>query len=61
MGIKKKKQRQKIGRAEMKFLRNVTRFVLKDEIRNTVIRNKLNISNLNNRIKDNRQLDSSSY
>jgi hypothetical protein len=49
-----KKQRQKIETAEMKFLRNVAGYTLKDQIRNTVIRNELKIFSVNNRIQNNR-------
>jgi hypothetical protein len=49
-----KKQRQKIETAEIKFLRNVTRYTLKDKIRNTMIRNELKIFSVNNRIQNNR-------
>jgi hypothetical protein len=49
-----KKQRQKIETAEKKFLRNVSGYTLKDQIRNTVIRNELNIFSENNRIQNNR-------
>jgi hypothetical protein len=45
-----KKQRQKIETAEMKFLRNVAGHTLKDQIRNTVIRNELKIFSVNNRL-----------
>jgi hypothetical protein len=48
-----KKQRQKIETAEMKFLRNVAGCTLKDQIRNTVIRNELKIFSVNNRIQNN--------
>jgi hypothetical protein len=46
-----KKQMQK---TETKFLRNVTGRTLKDQTRSTVIRNGLNIFNLNNRIQNSR-------
>jgi hypothetical protein len=49
-----KKQRQKIETAEMKFLRNVAGYTLKDQIRNTVIRNELKVFSLNNRIQNSR-------
>jgi hypothetical protein len=49
-----KKQRQKIETAEIKFLRNVARYTLKDKIRNTVIRNELKIFSVNNRIQNKR-------
>jgi hypothetical protein len=38
----------------LKFLRNVAGYTLKDQIRNTVIRNELKIFSVNNRIKKNR-------
>jgi hypothetical protein len=38
----------------MKFLRNVAGYTLQDKIRNTAIRNEINIFNLNNRIQNNR-------
>jgi hypothetical protein len=38
----------------MKFLRNVAGYTLKDQIRNTVIRNELKIFSVNSRIQNNR-------
>jgi hypothetical protein len=38
----------------MKVLRNVARYMTDNKIRNTVIRNKLSIFNLNNRIQENK-------
>jgi hypothetical protein len=48
-----KKQTQETGTVAMKFLRNVAGYLIKDLIRNNVIRNELNIFNLNNRITEN--------
>jgi hypothetical protein len=45
-----RKQRQKIEIPEMKFLITVVGYTLRDQIRNTVIRNNRNIFSLNNRI-----------
>jgi hypothetical protein len=47
-----KKQRQKSETAEMKLLRNVARYTLKDQIRNTVIIKRTKY--INNRIQNNR-------
>jgi hypothetical protein len=49
-----KKQRQKIETAEIIFLRNVAGYTLTYQIRNTVIRNELEIFSVNNRIQNNR-------
>jgi hypothetical protein len=38
--------------AKKKILRNMARYMTEDQIRNTAIRNKLSIFNLNNRIKE---------
>jgi hypothetical protein len=45
----KKKQEAKIESAETKFLRNVASYTREDPIRNTRIREELNILNLNNK------------
>jgi hypothetical protein len=37
----KKKQREKMETTEMEFLMNVAEYTLKDQIRNTVIRDEL--------------------
>jgi hypothetical protein len=46
----KKKQETKIENAEMKFLRCVAGYTRKDQVRNTKIREELNIFNLNSKI-----------
>jgi hypothetical protein len=48
-----RKQKQKLETTEMKFLTNVAGYKLKDQIRNTVIRNEL-IFNLSNIVPNNR-------
>jgi hypothetical protein len=45
-----KKQEAKIETAEMKFLRSVAGYITKGQIRNTKIREELNIFNLNAKI-----------
>jgi hypothetical protein len=45
-------QRQKTGAAQMKILRDIAGYTLQDRIRNTMIRNELNIFNLNEIIQN---------
>jgi hypothetical protein len=49
----KKKQKEKVLSLDIKFLRNVARCTLKDRIIKAVIRNGINILNLNNIIQNN--------
>jgi hypothetical protein len=49
--LTKETQRQKTEAAETKLFRNLAGYILKGQIRNTVIRNELNIFSLNNRIQ----------
>jgi hypothetical protein len=49
-----KGQRQKTERAEQECGRNVAGYALKDQLRNAVITNELNIFNLSNMIRNNR-------
>jgi hypothetical protein len=49
-----KKQQQRTETEETQFLRNVGGNILKDHIRHTRFRNKLNIFNPNNKIRNNR-------
>jgi hypothetical protein len=54
MDADKNKPEAKEDTSEIKFLWNVVRYPLMDQIRNTVIRNELNVLNSNNIIQDNR-------
>jgi hypothetical protein len=50
----KKQKWRKTGTPKMKFLRKVAGYALEGQIRNTVIRDKLNIFNINNIIQNDR-------